>query len=134
MTNNLPINNQVQVPNIQPYQPAVSTSETSGASNSTTQQVPRVDSLRDLKRAELKGDYYSVSDEQLVRAIEHAIKAMEGRTTQLSFSIHEETKLINVKVLDKETGEVIREVPPEKMLDFVANLWKMAGIIIDEKR
>ncbi|NQX61914.1 flagellar protein FlaG [Paenibacillus qinlingensis] len=88
----------------------------------------------DLKQAELQGENVTISDAQVVRAIEHAIKAMQGRTTSLEFSIHQKTKLISVKVLDKDTGETIREIPPEKSLDFVAKLWKMAGILVDEKR
>ncbi len=86
-----------------------------------------------LKKAELRGENYTVSDEQIVKAIERAIKAMQGKATSLEFSIHEKTKLIAVKVIDSESGEVIREIPPEKSLDFVAKLWEMAGILIDEK-
>jgi len=29
---------------------------------------------------------------------------------------------------------MIREIPPEKILDLVAKMWEMAGILIDEKR
>ena len=38
-----------------------------------------------------------------------------------------------VKVLNKENGELIREIPPEKTLDLVANMMEIAGILIDEK-
>jgi len=44
----------------------------------------------------------------------------------LQFSIHEETKEIMVKVLDTDTEEVIREIPPEKILDMVAKIWELA--------
>jgi flagellar protein FlaG len=39
-----------------------------------------------------------------------------------------------VKVVDSETGEVIREIPPEKLLDMFANMLELAGLIIDERR
>jgi flagellar protein FlaG len=39
-----------------------------------------------------------------------------------------------VKVKDRESGEVIRELPPEKSLDFLAKVWEMAGLLFDEKR
>ena len=93
-----------------------------------------INNLSDLKRAELRGERYTVSDEQIVKGIERAIKAMQGKSTSLEFSVHEKTKAISVKVLDVETGDTIREVPPEKILDFVANLWEMAGLFVDEKR
>jgi len=92
-------------------------------------------SVHDLKMAELKGEHQaSISDEQLMRAIERALKAMQGHTTSLEFSVHDRTKQIMVKVLDRDTGEIIREIPPEKTLDFVAKLWEMAGILVDERR
>lgn len=103
--------------------------------NVTTSEIgSSIVSISDLKMAEMRGDYYTISDEQVVKAIEKAIKAAEGRSTSFEFSIHEKTKKISVKVLDKDTGEVIREVPPEKSLDMLAKLWEMAGIMVDERR
>jgi flagellar protein FlaG len=91
-------------------------------------------SYDELKRAEQQGEIVPISDEQLVKAIQRAIKAAEGITTSLEFSVHKATHQISVKVLDKETGEIIREIPPEKNLDFLATLWRKAGILIDERR
>lgn len=104
------------------------------ASPQATEALAAITNINDLKTAELRGEHYTVSDEQLVKAIDRAIKAMQGKATNLEFTVHEKTKMIAVKVLDSESGEVIREIPPEKTLDFVAKLWEMAGILIDEKR
>jgi flagellar protein FlaG len=93
-----------------------------------------IKNMSDLKKAELRGEYYTISDEQLIKAIEKSIQAMQGKTTTLEFTVHDKTKIISVKVKDANTGEVIREIPPEKTLDFVAKLWQMAGMLIDEKR
>ena len=38
-----------------------------------------------------------------------------------------------VKLIDKETKEVIKEVPPEKILDLVAQIWDLVGILVDER-
>ena len=38
-----------------------------------------------------------------------------------------------VKVINEETGEIIREIPPEKILDMVAKMWELAGILVDRK-
>lgn len=93
-----------------------------------------INKVSDLKKAELTGENYTISDEQVVKAIERAIQAMQGKTTSLEFSVHEKTKTISVKILDSSTGEVIKEIPPEKTLDFVAKMWEMAGLFVDEKR
>lgn len=121
---------------VTPVEPAARPRETESSTvpDATAQAQAHIQSLNALKQAEMRGEKYTLSDEQVVKAVERAIKAMQGKTTSLEFTVHEQTKLIAVKVLDKETGEVIREVPPEKTLDFVAKLWEMAGLLVDEKR
>lgn len=92
-----------------------------------------VTSTRELQIAELQGKKVSVGEEELIKVIEKANKAIEGITTSFEFRIHEATKQIMVKVLNKETGETVREIPPEKVLDMVAKLWEKAGLVVDER-
>lgn len=105
---------------------------------SSAAKVEKVDgqikTVTELKQAHLEGGNLSISDEQLIKAIDRAIKAVEGTSTTLDFSIHEKTKHIIVKVLDRETGQLIREIPREKNLDFIAKVWELAGALVDEKR
>jgi len=49
----------------------------------------------------------------------------------LKFAVHEQTGRIKVTVLDKETGEIIREVPPQQVLDLMAKIDEMMGILFD---
>lgn len=93
----------------------------------------KVITVSELKKLESQGVGISGSEEQIVKALDRVLKAIEGPGTTLEVSVHKETKAIMVKVLNKETGELIREVPPEKTLDIVANMMEIAGIIIDEK-
>lgn len=55
-------------------------------------------------------------------------------STKCEFSYHEPTGRISIKVMDKETDEVIREIPPEETLEMVEKMWELAGIIVDEHR
>lgn len=69
--------------------------------------------------------------------IEQALKDMNrkiGNNTVAEFGIHEGTNRITIKLKDKETNEVIREVPAEKTLDLIQKAWELAGILVDEKR
>lgn len=72
-------------------------------------------------------------EQQVIKAIELANKSYMSKYTRLEFSIHEKTKEIMVKVFDRATDEIIREIPPEKILDLVAYMWEAAGIIVDDK-
>ncbi|NLL06174.1 MAG: flagellar protein FlaG [Clostridiaceae bacterium] len=80
------------------------------------------------------GQKEQVSDKAVTDAIEKANRAISITRTQMEFSIHEKTKEIMVKVINSDTKEVIREIPQEKILDMVAKMWEMAGILVDERR
>uniref|UniRef100_A0A7C5V305 Flagellar protein FlaG n=1 Tax=Caldicellulosiruptor owensensis TaxID=55205 RepID=A0A7C5V305_9FIRM len=75
-----------------------------------------------------------LDEDTLIKMINQANKAFEAKYTRLEFSIHKDTHEIVVKVYDKETNELIREIPPEKILDIIAKLWELAGIFVDERR
>ncbi|TYP58583.1 flagellar protein FlaG [Thermosediminibacter litoriperuensis] len=59
--------------------------------------------------------------------------ALEIKNTRFEFSIHEETNRVIVRIYDKNTDELISEIPPEKFLDLIANIWKQVGLIIDKR-
>ena len=50
------------------------------------------------------------------------------------FGIHEKTNRVTIKIVDKDTKEIIKEFPPEETLDMIAKVWELAGIMIDERR
>ena len=74
------------------------------------------------------------SEKMIIDSIGKANKVMTVANRSLEFSIHEATKDIMVKVINTETKEVIREIPPEKILNMVAGLMELAGLLIDERR
>ena len=73
-----------------------------------------------------------MSDEIIKRAIQELNK--KDVKVESQFGIHEGTNRIMIKIVDKETKEVIKEVPSEKLLDMVAKVWEYAGLFVDEKR
>ena len=51
----------------------------------------------------------------------------------LSFSKHDDTGRTIVKVINKDTDELIREIPSEQVLDMAAKLDEMIGLLFDTK-
>lgn len=76
---------------------------------------------------------FSVDETKAVEQLEKAIKAVQGPQKSLEISVHKETHAIMIKVRNKDTGELIREVPKEKLLDVAASFMEMNGLIVDEK-
>lgn len=70
--------------------------------------------------------------EQIKKAIENLNKSLSN--SEAVFGIHEATNRVTIKIVDKESKEVIKELPPEKTLDMIAKAWELAGILVDERR
>lgn len=71
--------------------------------------------------------------DQLKKAIAEMNRKINSSNEEAVFGVHEDTNRIMIKIMDKETKEVIKEFPPEKTLDMIAKIWEMAGILVDEK-
>jgi len=74
---------------------------------------------------------YSPSD--LQKAVEEANKFIFRDKGKFEFKVHERTNRMMVKIVDKETDETIKEIPSEKILDLVASIWDLVGILVDER-
>jgi len=75
-----------------------------------------------------------VSEKVVIEAIQKANKAISGGNRRFEWSIHEKTNEIVIKVFDSQTDELVTEIPNEKILDMVAKMCEMAGILVDERR
>lgn len=71
--------------------------------------------------------------EQIIDAIGKVNKEFIPYDRRFEISIHEKTKEIMVKVIDATNDEIIREIPSEKILDMVAAILEVTGIMIDKK-
>ncbi len=72
------------------------------------------------------------SNEQIKKAVDQMNKKMEN--AEAVFGFHEDTNRVMIKIVDRDSKKVIKELPPEKTLDMIAKVWEMAGILVDEKR
>ena len=67
--------------------------------------------------------------ENIAQALNQYVKSTQR---DLKIQVHEATGNIIVKVLSKESGKIIREIPPEKMLNLAAKMEEMTGILFNE--
>lgn len=88
----------------------------------------RIDSLQE------KEDYSAKElEEDVKESVKDINEIVEKVKEDLAFEIHDETERMMVKVVDRKTQEVIKELPPEEMLDLSARIHEMVGLLIDEK-
>lgn len=71
--------------------------------------------------------------EDVKESVEDINDIVEKVKEDLSFKIHDKTERLMVQIVDRSTKEVIKELPPEEMLDLAARIHEMVGLLIDEK-
>jgi flagellar protein FlaG len=73
------------------------------------------------------------SQAQLAEAMRNINKALESMSSGLEFTVDADTKATVVKVIDKQTKEVIRQIPNEETLEISKALDKLQGLLIKQK-
>lgn len=71
--------------------------------------------------------------ERLKKAVETLNGATEIVNKQLEFVLHEGSGRMMVRVIDSASQEVIKEVPPEAVLEAVARVREIIGLLLDER-
>ncbi len=116
--------------------PAVENTEVSTPTQATyvdpvTASVTKADNEAGQNAGSNAGEQQA-TNEKIKKAVEQLNKNLPN--SEAVFGIHDETNRVTIKIVDKDTKEVIKEFPPEKTLDMIAKVWEMAGILVDEKR
>ena len=55
---------------------------------------------------------------------------MEGN---YSVSVDDDTGLVVVRITDTETGDIIKQVPPEQVLEASVSLDKIIGLLVNDQ-
>ena len=91
-------------------------------------------SLRQIMQAEQKANEKEIiPKEKVQKAVDALNEFMTIQNRNSKFIMHDGLDRYYVEVVDAETEEVIREVPPRKLLDAFYSMQKFLGMIIDEK-
>ena len=109
----------------------VSTQPQPNSVDTVTAAIAKVSNSANQDGQEGKGGQSS-SNESARQAAQTYNKLTEN--TKAVFGMNEATNRVTIKIVDKDTEEVIKEFPAEKTLDMIARVWEMAGIMVDEKR
>ena len=70
---------------------------------------------------------------EVKNAVSKINKVLEGEGTHLQYEKHDVLNEMIIRIIDNNTNEVIKEIPSKKILDMVAKMCEMAGILVDKK-
>lgn len=67
------------------------------------------------------------------KAVNTINEMLEVNNSTSKFMFHEGLERYYVTVVNRDTEEVVKEIPPKKLLDAFYEMQKMLGMIVDEK-
>ena len=122
-----------------------STTATTQAPEKQEPQVQRVEDTGDTQKlkfnqAEEQEDPLKAREEEQEQMDEKTVSYMTEELNELmskincnlEFQYHKDVNMMSVRMLDKKTHEVIKEVPPEEMLEQMAKAREWLGAFLDK--
>lgn len=80
-----------------------------------------------------KGQELSQVVDDIRQAAEKANQYFKQAETHLEFIVSEQTGRVVIKVVDSDSHEVVRQIPPDKMARFADMATEMRGLLFDTK-
>jgi len=103
-----------------------STTNTQGTSQETIV-------LKDGAKAHQYIDNKNLTNKDVEKAVDKLNKLLEDKETYAEYEVYGKFKDLTVRIIDKNTKEVVQEIPPKKIIAMVEKLCELAGMFVDEK-
>lgn len=131
---NAPVANNVSIEK-PAVNPATSQPQSSHIASGQGYSITSVESKRseNFSGGPETGNSKEPTEKKVRETIKHANSELKHAKTGLNFKYHEATRRVSITVYDKDTDEVIREIPPEKSLDMLEKMWELAGMVVDDR-
>lgn len=97
------------------------------------QQSKDVAAKVELPRTALKKLSPAEQEERTKAAADKINEFIESFTRDIQFTIDKDSERVVLKVVDRKSGDVIRQIPSEEALEIAKALDELKGLIIKEK-
>ncbi|MCZ6873855.1 MAG: flagellar protein FlaG [bacterium] len=85
------------------------------------------------KPVETPKDHHPSSNREVSETVALANRIAEVLDRKISFSYDDKLDQIIVKIVKKSTGETIRQIPPQEMVELIANLREgIRGLLLNQ--
>ena len=99
------------------------------------EKIEQVDdrSLGDDKLDEHLDEQEEITREEIEEGVDTLNETVQSFHKDLRFELHEPSERMMTKLVNIQDEEIIKEFPPEEMLDMLGRIREAVGLIIDEK-
>ncbi|KHE67545.1 flagellar protein FlaG [Halobacillus sp. BBL2006] len=83
--------------------------------------------------AEKQNEPIIIDKEKLKQVADSMNEFLKPAQTSIRFQFHEKLEEYFVAIVDNDTNQIVKEIPPRKMLDLYASIAESLGFIVDHK-
>ncbi len=114
--------------NLNNQQQQVNSSQSIQKINDTSTKISSIDRTK-----QFNSQVKQPSPSELKKVINKINENVSKLNKDVRFSYNDTLKSLVVKVIDAKTGKVIREIPPQEVINLQKKLSEVVGIIFDSK-
>jgi flagellar protein FlaG len=104
-----------------------------GAQSAAATQTPTTKSTDETSQPKKSLREESLSADMVRKETEALNDTLKSMGRSLRFNVDDKTDTVVVKVVDEDTGKIIREIPPESVLKMRERLSEMNGLLLEEQ-
>ncbi|WP_153732365.1 flagellar protein FlaG [Sporosarcina obsidiansis] len=112
-------------------QPVQTTYESASIENERA--IPEVQPIKDFRQQPSPEEQKELTKAEAQQLTDGMNKFLESVNTQLRFKFHDKLNEYYVTIVDSKTDEVVREIPPKKLMDMYAAMKDFVGLLVDRK-
>lgn len=68
--------------------------------------------------------------EQMAEQLNQALSQIDGK---FSVSVDDATGMVVVRITDSQTGEIVKQIPPQQVLDANVSVEKIIGLLVNDQ-
>ena len=118
--------------NITPIRPGVRVPEAA-----TPQPAPETQAVQgqaEQQQVQPEKPAQKPTQEQIAEAVEKLADRAQSLQRELQFSVDEDSERTIITVINKETGDIVRQIPPEELLNLADHLSDLtSGLVLAAK-
>lgn len=100
---------------------------------STKVEAPSLDHKKTIALEESSIRLHSPNNEQIQELLTRLQETLQHVEPQIELSVDKELNQVIFRFLDKESGEVIRQIPSEKILELQRFFADQSGLFVEEQ-
>ncbi|MED4552337.1 flagellar protein FlaG [Lysinibacillus capsici] len=114
--------------------PASDISKTAETTNSPKSEVTAKSVARQvIEEVNFNGEEQEITKDKLQNVVDTVNEFLQVNHNASKFVLHDGLDRYFVQVVNTQTEEVVKEIPPKKILDAFYEMQKLLGMIVDEK-